>query len=110
MANRNPKGGQKLTQLSKRKKPLSSQKKAQRLLGKSKRIVDPFKEVTGRKSFASPKGAPRPRDYRKESGAAVSDSEMRSLKAFKRLRKESGAAISDSEMRDFFRFRKTRGK
>jgi len=85
MANRNPKGGQKLTQLGRRRRKPTS---------------PPRSKVS----------APLPRDYRKESGAAISDSEMRDIKAFKRLRKESGAAVSDKEMRDFFRFRKTRGK
>ena len=52
--------------------------------------------------------APRPRDYRKESGATLAPSELSTLR--RAIRKESGAAISDSEIRAFLRFRKTKGK
>jgi len=108
MATGKAKGGKKLTQLSRkrRKSPAAS------------RPPSPFSKVR----------APRPRDYRKESGAtlraqldlmplrklsqlrresgaAISPREVR-----KALRKESGAAISDSEIRAFLRFRKTKGR
>ena len=82
MATGKARGGKKLTQLArKRRKPAAPRSKVR---------------------------APRPRDYRKESGAALAPRELSTLR--KALRVESGAAISDSEIRDFLRFRKTKGK
>ena len=98
MANRNPKGGQKLTQLGRRRRKPTSPRAGRR----------PSRAVLADEIKRAP--LVKLSQLRKESGAAISDSEMRDIKAFKRLRKESGAAVSDKEMRDFFRFRKTRGK
>jgi hypothetical protein len=81
MATGKSKGGKKLTQLSRRSKPAAPRA--------------PRSKVR----------APRPRDYRKESGAALDPRSVR-----RALRAESGAAISDSEVRAFLRFRKTKGK
>ena len=79
MATGKSKGGKKLTQLSKRKKPRSAS------------------------SPPSPRSrvrAPRPRDARKESAATL----RAQLDLMPRLlRRESGAAVSAKELRDFLR-------
>ncbi|MAH47834.1 hypothetical protein CMI37_18580 [Candidatus Pacearchaeota archaeon] len=80
MADRKAKGGKKLTQLGRRRKPAAPRSKVR---------------------------APRPRDYRKESGATLAPSELSTLR--RAIRKESGAAVSAKELRDFLR-RKPRRK
>ena len=59
------------------------------------------------KPAASRPSAPRPRNYRKESGATLAPSEVSNIR--KAIRKESGAAVSAKELKDFLR-RKPRGK
>jgi hypothetical protein len=90
MATGKAKGGKKLTQLSRkrRKSPAAS------------RPPSPRSKVR----------APRPRDYRKESGAALSEAIKRApLRKLSQLRRESGAAVSVAELRDFLR-RKPKGR
>jgi hypothetical protein len=85
MATGKARGGKKLTQLArKRRKPAAPRSKVR---------------------------APRPRDYRKESGAAVLYDEIKRapLRKLSQLRRESGAAVSVQELRDFLR-RKPKGK
>ena len=53
------------------------------------------------KPAASRPAAPRPRNYRKESGASLAPSEVSNLR--RAIRKESGAAVSAKELRDFLR-------
>ena len=50
--------------------------------------------------------APRPRNYRKESGATLAPSEVSTLR--RAIRKESGAAVSAKELRDFLRSKSRR--
>tara|TARA_R110002020_G_scaffold178899_5_gene371951 strand:- start:134 stop:370 length:237 start_codon:yes stop_codon:yes gene_type:complete len=60
-----------------------------------------------RKPAASRPATPRPRNYRKESGASLAPIEVSNMR--KAIRKESGAAVSAKELRDFLK-RKPRGK
>ena len=78
MAIGKPKGGSKLSSLSRKRKPAVSRP-----------------------------SAPRPRNYRKESGATLAPSEVSNIR--RSIRKESGAAVSAKELRDFLR-RKPRRK
>ena len=79
MAIGKPKGGSKLRSLSRKRKPAAPRSKVR---------------------------APRPRNYRKESGATLAPSEVSTLR--REIRKESGAAVSAKELRDFLRSKSIR--